>query len=275
MDNIVNYRNSSTGLGVFGQILFIIVGVIAIYYLYKYLFTAQSNESAVILSGIQTAKKDKPVEVGMSSMPHIYEGGEYTVSMWLYINDWNVRKNYNKHILSIGGPSFDTLRIYLGAIQNNLRVRVHTKDQSKNVPTGTKAEPHTDGDSLQKMDKTFNTLQTDSGLLDSNHICDIPQLDMQRWVNVTLVLSGKVADVYVDGKLSRSCVLPSFYKVDSGGYKTTLLAYGGFGGQVSNFTSYGRALGPDDIHKIYMDGPEPVTGLLDYLKQFFEPEKMQ
>ena len=63
-------------------------------------------------------------------------------------------------------------------------------------------------------------------------------------------MNGKTVDVYYDGKLARSCVLPSFYKVDAGGYSAKLLAYGGFGGQISTTNIYDSALNPEQAYKI-------------------------
>ena len=75
----------------------------------------------------------------------------------------------------------------------------------------------------------------------------------------------------MDGKLSRSCVLPTFYKVDAGGYSANLLAYGGFGGQISTTTMYDAALNPEAVYRNYMAGPEPINTFGDWLSSIFMP----
>ena len=94
---------------------------------------------------------------------------------------------------------------------------------------------------------------------------------MQRWVNISVAVNAKVVDVYVDGKLSRSCVLPSTFKVDPSGYEAILLGYGGFGGKISTTTMYDVALNPEMVYKNYMAGPEPITSIGGWFSSFFEP----
>jgi hypothetical protein len=87
-------------------------------------------------------------------------------------------------------------------------------------------------------------------------------------VNITVAVNGKTVDVYVDGKLSRSCVLPNMFKVDNN-YTAKLLEYGGFGGLLSTTTLYDTALNPDIVYKNYMAGPEPITSIGEWFKSFF------
>jgi hypothetical protein len=151
----------------------------------------------------------------------------------------------------VGGPNFDTIRIYLGATKPTLKVRFHTKE------VGTVTSSTTTTEALPKgtRNAVFTTAQTDSGLLDVSTICDLPEIDLQRWVNLTVAVNGRTVDMYLDGKLARSCVLPSNFKVDSGGYSAVLLPFGGFGGQISTTTMYDAALNPEAVYKNYMLGP--------------------
>jgi hypothetical protein len=182
--------------------------------------------------------------------------------------------------LSIGGPNFDTIRIYLGGYKPTLSVRLQTKDiggVNNTVPSGATAQntmaTSSNVESLSKatQNAVFNILQSDASLLDSSPLCDLPAIDLQRWVNITVSVDGKTVDVYMDGKLSRSCVLPSFYKVDAGGYSAYLLSYGGFGGQISTTNVYDSALNPEEVYKNYMAGPEPITNIGSWLWSFFSP----
>jgi hypothetical protein len=78
---------------------------------------------------------------------------------------------------------------------------------------------------------------------------------MQRWVNVTVVLSGRTIDVYMDGKLARSCLTPSYYKVDPTGVKLKITERGGFDGYINGVSMYNYPLSPADIYHIYQAGP--------------------
>jgi hypothetical protein len=95
----------------------------------------------------------------------------------------------------------------------------------------------------------------DDSLLNNNSICDLNIIDLQRWVHVTVILSGRSIDVYMDGKLSRSCITGSYFKVDPMGIKVTLLQNGGFDGSLSKISLLNTSLNPSDIYQNYAAGP--------------------
>lgn len=265
---------ASTGVGTtLVQVVFILLALVAVYYLYKYLFGASGTSSAVLISGKQKADVESSgvINIPASSLPPIYEGGELTISTWLYIQNWNYRLGFNKHILSIGGNNFDTIRIFLAPDKNNLKVRVHTREAGQVTEQAV-------GDSLTKASAAdfFGKMQTGADMIEGSGAskCDLSDIDLQRWINVTVSLNGRSCDVYLDGKLARSCVLPSFYKVDSAGYQVTLLNNGGFGGLIANTALYNSALSPDDVYRNYMQGPEPISSFTDWIKSFFRPSRI-
>ena len=233
--------------------LIFFAGLIGLYYLYQYLFGAYTANSYPLLTANQSATIDTaaPIIISSKDLPGLFEGGEFTISTWLYVSNWTYRMNMNKPILLIGGPNFDTIRIYLGATKPTLKVRFHTKE----VGTVTTDNSQTEALPKAMRNAVFTTPQTDSGMLDVSSICDLPEIDLQRWVNLTVAVNGKTVDMYLDGKLARSCVLPANFKVDSGGYSAILLPFGGFGGQLSTTTMYDAALNPEAVYKNYMLGP--------------------
>ena len=274
-------KNSSSPIAKLIPILLVFLGLIALYYLYQYLFGPRGTNAYTLISKTRSATTDpsQPIVITSNNLPNIYEGGELTVSSWIYINNWSYRAGFNKSILTIGGPNFDIIRVYLGGNKPSLKVRLQTRENSGTIQPSSMATTATTTattvpvESLEKgtQNATFNILQTDSGLLDASPLCDLPEIDLQRWVNITVAINGKTVDVYLDGKLARSCVLPSFYKVDAGGYSAYLLSYGGFGGQIANTTVYDTALNPEQVYKNYMAGPEPITNIWDWLSSFFAP----
>ena len=233
----------------------------------------------MLASKNQSANPITPIIVASDKLPAIYEGGEFTISTWIYVNDWSYRRGNNKSILSIEGENFDVIRIYLGSYKPSLSVRLHTKDGSAsntnvmgNSASGFGGVSPQATESLDKntRESTFNTLQTESGLLDGSPICDLPEVELQRWVCITVAVNGKTIDVYYDGKLARSCVLPTYYKADTR-YSAKLLGYGGFGGQISETVMYDVALNPEQAYKIYMAGPEPIKSMKELFLSFFAP----
>jgi len=254
-----SYNSNSGANSLFSLILFII-GVVALYYLYKYLFASQKTASYTLIGKTTPANPSQKIVISSDNLPGLYEGGEFTVSTWIYVNNWSYRSGFNKSILNIGGRNNDIIRIYLGGFKPSLMVRFHTKQGDS-----TKGEALSNASQKQ----LFSELQTGSDILSSSSLCDLPEIELQRWVNITVAVNGKTIDVYLDGKLARSCVLPSLFKVDAGGYTANLLDYGGFGGSISTTIMYDTALGPDAIYKNYMAGPEPITSIQQWFSSFF------
>lgn len=256
-------RAMASAEAMFIQGIVVILGLVALYYLYQYLFGGATLSPTSLLGVKQSANPTQPIIVPASNMPGLHEGGEFSVSMWIYIQNWGTRMGMNKHILSIGGKTHDTIRIYLGATQPTVNIVLNTAGSSSSNNTMT----------AKNRDHVFGTMQTGADLVGESdpNTCGLPAIDLQRWVNLVVSVNSKTVDVYLDGKLARSCVLPSFYRVDGGGYQTTLLDNGGFGGFISTVNMYGAALGPDTVYHAYMAGPQPITNFLDYLKSFFQP----
>ena len=255
------------------KLVFPVLALVALYYLYKFLFSANGMEGKTVINGIKDANPDKPYITLGDQLPAIYEGGEYTLNTWIYINDYSINRGRNKHVISIGGSSFLTLAVFLGPYKNSLNVRVHTKAGGAGT-VAPAAQGPTSGEvdlSVSNLNSMFQQLQQDTSLISSSRPCDISSVDLQKWIQVTVVLNNKTCDVYMDGKLARSCILPSFYKVDKSNLTLRVGEYGGFGGFVSNVSAYNYALNPEQIWRLYMSGPGPQYGLGDYLKSLFDP----
>lgn len=269
-----NQNNSGSPVARLIPVIIFAVGLIGIYYVYQYLFGPKTSNQYVLLSETKPADVDtsKPILVTSDKLPVLYEGGEFTVSTWIYVSNWNYRAGRNKSILRLGGPTFDTIRIYLGGRKPKIHVRIQTKEVNSSlqvVPTNPN-QPNEESLTAATLSTVFDSIQNDSGLLDSSPMCDLPEIDLQRWVNLVVTVNGRTVDVYMDGKLTRSCVLPSFYKIDAAGQSAYLLSYGGFGGQIASTSMYDSALNPEAVYRNYIAGPEPITSIGDWLRSIFK-----
>jgi len=253
-------------------LMLVVVGLVSLYYLSRWLYGTTNLQNTVIIPG-QVPANTAPSTVG--APPKIYEGGELSINFWVYISNWKANNGKRKHIIEIFGQNFSTILIGLGAFKNTLLVRVHTIggggssnqqavgidpiDGFQDLPT---RSPDT---SLLTSDvsRLFTPLTIDDTTAwdtESQPLCDLPEIDLQRWVNVSVSLSGRSVDVYLDGKLQRSCVLDSYFKVDnSGDLRARVLQYGGFDGYISNMNAYNYALNPDQIYHLFMSGPNGVS----------------
>lgn len=252
-----------------GSLIVIIVVVLLLKYLYAWLNGTADAEDVLIYSpsgnGLVANNSQRVISVSTpgidgSSPPQIYGGGEFSMSTWVYINNWSYATNFNKVFLTMssnGGTSTNTLVMYLGQSSNTLSVRI--------------ASSGTDGTQLTPTDMNAinTTLGGAGGIYDNStnlQICDIDSksIDLQRWVNITTVVSGRTVDVYINGKLTRSCVLPGIYTIESG-YNTTVTLGGGgagakgFGGYIGQTRMANFAYSPDFVYTNYLKGPVQMS----------------
>jgi hypothetical protein len=193
-----------------------------------------------------------------------------------------VNSGKNKTFLTIDSVSgtYNTLQMYLGANVNKVGIRVST-----NCPT------KSDG-SCVTIDNTLDL--TKKGLID-NAVTpyddgeqnfaqgDLKSIDLQKWVHLCVVLSGRRLDVYMDGKLNRSTVLDGMYKVDGTGtdYQMTVggrspnasggtVTRPGFGGLIGQINAANFAYTPDRVWALYNNGPVD-TSIWTLIKSYFDP----
>jgi len=248
--------------------IYVLIALIAIFYIYKYLYSIDVDMTTLV-SGQHDASV---VSSSLPKIPTPYEGGEYTVTTWLYVNSFNKNRNTKKHIFELQGQYFSTLLIGLGGFNNTLIVRTHTQDPMMSNVTGTggtlggspgsplspvppNASTEVGNLSAAQMTALFKPMAMDDSLLTTPPVCDLPEIDMQRWTMVTVVLTGRTIDVYLDGKLSRSCATSTFYKADPTGVTAVIADRGGFDGYIGNTKVSNHALNPDDIYRAYLAGP--------------------
>jgi len=261
---------------VFKVAVFALIGL-SLYYFYKWLNGSGELTDVVIytspsdgLPGMAT--KPTVFVPENSDIPSLFSGGEYSVSTWIYITSWEVNKGYNKPFLSLsgGGGDFKTMILYLGQNTPKLGIRTSTSvggatssgvslttaEQIKIRPTngnGFGSSPYTDTGGDFKL-------------------CDVESVDMQRWVNITVVLSGRTQDVYIDGKMSRSCVLPSVFTVDGDSPQIIVGGPYGFGGLIGTTRAANFAYSPDQVYKNYQNGPMD-TSIWSRIKGFLDPSQ--
>jgi hypothetical protein len=265
------------------KVVLLVVGAIAIYYSYKFLFTSPT-QSVSLLADIHKGDVDKPYIFSRATVPPLYEGGEYSISMWVYVNNWTgVRNNYNKEVLTIGNRKLPqgkiTLGVYLDAIENMIHVKTSSVNDctTTSVTNASAPAPAASGQCLRNSaynDMFKNPTIGSNALGFTPGDCSVTPFEFQKWVQVVVTLNGKTVDVYVDGKLARSCVASGIIAVDSGDYSINIADNGGFGGFISGVNAYDYALNPEQVYRSYMNGPMGSVSFSDYMKSFFDPKSI-
>ena len=191
--------------------------------------------------------------------------------------------------------NFSTLLVALGATTPSLLVRVHTVPSDFSIEGGSnfgisdcsggtgsdcsggtisKFQEITDPNLVLNSNLKDNSLfikdtrnffkpfsmVDENNLIDSPNTCDIKELPLGKWINICIIMAGKTLDIYLDGKLVKTCMYRNFFKVDQagGGPVLSYLQGGtphGFDGELSRIQVYNTALTPDEIYKNYLAGP--------------------
>jgi hypothetical protein len=270
--NAASATSSAGTLGrLIGGIAILVVAAVVLYYLYDYLFNVTQTQTKASIVPNPIASPTTIIQYPGTSQDdiklsqYIFTGGEMTVSFWMYVTGAGSDTTNKRHILNLGtSPTDDasTLIVALGGKTNTLHVHVN------------------DGSSPSFVFNNFMTTSPDS---DTASPCNVQNVEFGRWVNVTVVLNNNLCDVYMDGRLSRSCVLKGQFKI-SGSTSTPLYFFllnpdigtasahvkTDWNGSLSGVNFYNYALSPDETYRIYMAGPSGSSGdLWSAIQSFF------
>jgi len=174
----------------------------------------------------------------------------YSYSIWFYVNDWNVNFGAEKVLFerlssNYGGVNntFPCPKVTLGASQNNLEISIGC----------------TNGDYSGSPTAGTPTLCSDDSTKDCSrsqyivHKCSVWNVPIQRWVHLIVSCYGRTVDVYIDGKLTRTCVLPGQALVDANA-GAMITPDGGFSGYTSNFMYWSTPCDPQTAWNLYRQG---------------------
>jgi len=155
------------------------------------------------------------------------QGIEFTWSTWIYVNDITDGAGKYRHIFHKG--------------DNPNNIADDGVVYPNNAP-GLYVAPNTNA--LRVVMNTFN---------DYNEHIDIPDIPLNKWINVVIRCKNVVLDVYINGVITQSIELNGVPKQNYG--DVWMCANGGFNGFVSNLWYYDYALGTSKIASLFAAGP--------------------
>lgn len=214
-------------LVIFAFIILLKLGISAITYLYS------PSDSPHLINGMVDATQmlvfqQDPSNNGAVTIyrsVNATDGLEFTWSVWIYINELQTNSGIYKHIFSKGNSDLQED----GLIQPN------------NAP-GLYIAPDTNA--LVVLMNTYNVI---------NEEITIPNVPLNKWINVIIRCQGTILDIYVNGTISRSLNLSSVPKQNYGNVFVAM--NGGFSGYISNLWYYNYALGTSAIQNLVSGGP--------------------
>ena len=266
----------SGGNSFLNNVIYGLTAFVIIYLIYRLVYPQKDPRESVVLEFNDAGKgQTLTTDIDNDDLPPIFTGGEMTLSFWLYVSDWDVRSGRMKHVVSVkgAGATYNSVVCALYPLENKMMIRVRTSDT--NVPNASTSAVQTNstdtmtttgsGTNYTDLTAFSNLLTNNTGLNDFLHtvnypLCDLPEFDLQRWINVTIVVNGRVSDVYLDGKLARSCMMDNVMQFpksagSKSGIQVDVCQAQGFGGALSRVQLYGYAVTPDRVYGMYQAGP--------------------
>jgi hypothetical protein len=162
-------------------------------------------------------------------------GADWGLQYWMYISDWNYKFGTDKDIVKRivpNNPSITAPRIFLSPSDNtlNVRISVFPTDGAAGAATPTASST---GDSFT---------------------CSVENVPLQSWFSVSVTCFQRNLDVYINGRLVKSCVLPGVPKPAVG--DIILGDNGGFSGSVCNLNWYNSMLAPENAKGFHAKGTQ-------------------
>jgi hypothetical protein len=205
------------------------------YFLYRWV---ASDSTKPLLNSVTSAQQ--MTTIAPSALVAATGGAStsnFTYSIWFFINDWNYRYGEPKVLFGrmsspptgTGTPPEPCPSLMFGPVQNNLLIDLAVFPGLDIVPVGTSVP---------------------TSVVHHCHVSDVP---IQRWCNVLISTYGRTLDVYLDGKLVRTSVMPGVAKMDATAsvYVTPM---GGFSGWTSKLQYWPTSSDSQQAWTVYRAG---------------------
>ena len=197
------------------KIIFVVLLLVLLYAVIQIL--NPSNK----ISNMKNGWEETTVEA--KDLKQINNSSNFTYSLWFYVRDWNSRFGKPKILLDRAN---NCPKITLGAMQNDIDIVMDCYPTSATTGTSTTSVSHT---------------------------CNVKNFPLQKWINLAISLQNGTLDIYVDGKLHKTCVLPGPPKINKNS-PVLITPKGGFNGWTSNFQYWDEPSNPQQIYDIYKKG---------------------
>lgn len=159
-------------------------------------------------------------------------------SLWFYIKDWNENYGSTKVLMTRQDGSGDGLKVSLGTYENKMDIDI----------------------------SYFDT--TSTGKL--THTCTVYNIPIQTWNSLVISIEQKSIDIYLNGKLAKSCLLPGVPYIDGGSdiVITPSPATQQFSGFTASFKYYTTPVDPEKAWSIYRGGYSGDYGISQYFSKY-------
>lgn len=252
---------SPMGMFVVGMVIVLIVAV-------YYFFIKKKNPDYIELINDQVLANTEHPAFSGKLCPLAHNGVEFGYSFWIYVDAWE-HSNYGdfKPVMTRGDPDSGSDDFLSGPsiwINPSTSELIVVLDLIVDDITSTPLSNITDF--LAKNTECSNGL----------YKCALPDIHLQKWIHFAVSLEDKTLDIYMNGKLLKSCVMEDRPRLVESDTRIGKLAnMDSFIGYISRFSYFSRLLNSREVYKLYQKGPTPMDNIFSRLyksiKLGFEP----
>lgn len=226
-------------------ILGVVIVVILLYIIWSYFFTSME-----VLMSFQ-----KGTELFSMSLGKVVDSSKnnYSFSVWTYIDDWGVNYGNSKNILAVapGTKSPCFFALYFSKTTNDLNIYIEPNNPN----------------AVGSNENVYNSLSS---------TCSVTNFPLQTWVNISVSVYNRAIDVYIDGKLIKTCSMATVASPISnastifiGGTKTPdKNQVPGFSGFIASVVYSPDVFSPKEVWDIYSRGYTNSAFDLNALKRY-------
>lgn len=262
------------------QILLGIVVVIILFVLYYYFFTDNTSQNLITL-------KDaiKTEEIGEDK---IENSANFSYSLWIFLKDYNYNYGKTKYVFfrptaahrvaadtsaTAAAAGTDTASASI-SLEDDFHYNLHFGDYDSSLIFKIRTVEGDQGGSGTASQLSEVAKYTS---------CTLKNIPLQKWTHVLISVRNKTLDMYLDGKLEKTCVSDLPYMLPEEAQPLMLCPsqksikksddssdsdLPGFRGFMGTFMHYTRAIQPREAYAIYKEGYGGGGFLSDLLNKY-------
>jgi hypothetical protein len=223
------------------NIVWIIIALILLFVIFYYVTKERDMLNKQITPG-NIVTSISPSSINANG----FNSSNFTYSMWFFINDWNYRYGEEKILIGRSGSAITSIKEPMTNMETIDNVDNMTALQPcPFVTLGAKQNNLT----ISLTCYTAEATATD-GVVHNVEVVNVP---IQKWVNLFFSVYGRTLDIYINGKLVRTGILPGTAKIAPNA-DIKLTPNGGFNGWTSKLQYWNNASNPQMAWDTYLNG---------------------
>lgn len=214
-------------------IIMIVMIVLLFYIVVSYVMGGPS-----VITSLTSAKTIQTVGPASLDGSSAVAAANFTYSIWFYLDDWNYNVGKSKPIF----------------VRTNATLTASVDDQ--NVDADVYCPKVVFKPNVNAIDILMDCIPVSGASPKQRDTCTISNIPIQKWVNLLISVYGITEDIYLDGKLVKTHILPAPPVVTSLGNSGSvyITPNGGFSGWTNKFQYWGDATNPQQAWNVYQSG---------------------